>query len=480
MGWTSSGLPGKRYYKPNVSDSEYGHLKKYYIQFQVDTDYSNPTSVSCRAKFGHDSWSNGSGSDYFYLYFPDIDGNGKEASFLLHNGDTKVLPDYTSSFTLEKNWNDDYFTLPQCYIFNQGRQSIGSFDKSLFDGSRKNWKFEIPKDTSFYDGWTPMSISPPTLISIVDNGNNTATISGTAPGTATPNVTYIYPYPNNVSSTLWYTTDSRYEPNVSGDNRRGISLDPGSFNKVVYRIDNSDTNITQFEVDAWVDSDPTYGDNKTASIIGVGIKYWKAPGTQPIPSIQPIMNGKNLSKVTPKCTLRCQWDMAPVGNSNSSALNHNGCRFYFSIKREGTDIWETYGDNIGENGRRYIDIYYEDKTTPLNTDHNSPGFVCYKVSGSNSFYVDIDSETYDLQKGDKIQIGIQPWTTNITRDGSRRWWAGVNSYSVESVVESAGIVNIKQSANSWIEGQVYIKTTDGWLEADSVYIKDSSGWKESI
>ena len=102
------------------------------------------------------------------------------------------------------------------------------------------------------------------------------------------------------------------------------------------------------------------------------------------------------------------------------------------------------------------------------------------MSGSNSFYIDINSETYNLQKEDKIQIVIRPWTTNVNREGSRCWWSGISSYSGEFDVESAGIISIKQSINSWCEGQVYIKTGDGWLEADSVYIKDSSGWEESI
>ena len=102
------------------------------------------------------------------------------------------------------------------------------------------------------------------------------------------------------------------------------------------------------------------------------------------------------------------------------------------------------------------------------------------MSGFNSFYIDIDSETYNLQKEDTVQIVVQPWTTNISIDNKRHWWVGYASYSSESKIESAGIVDIKQSANSWCEGQVYIKTVDGWLEADSVYIKDSSGWKESI
>ena len=484
MGWTSIGLPSKIYYKPNVSG--YDFLKKYYIQFEVDTDHSNPKSVPCRAKFGHDVWGNGYGTDFFYLYFPNLNGSPK--SFLLHNGgsgdgpDTyneRKIPAYTTSFYLNKTWSDDYFTLPECYIFNQGRQgTLGTFSVELFNGSRKNWKYKISTNPLFYDGWTPKAISSPTLTSIVDYGNNQAIISGTAPDTAT--YSEAYPYRNYVESVLWYTTDSRYEPSVPGDNRKSITLEPGSFSKVVSRIDNSDTNITQFEVGAYVVSDPTYGDNKTASISGVNIKYWKAPGDQIPPEIQPMRNSKNISKITPECVLRCHWNMALVGNSNSNELKYNGCRFYFLIKRKGTSVWETYGGAEDDKGWKFIEVYYEDKTTPQTTAYNSPGFVCYKVSDSNSFYIDIDSKTYNLQKEDIIQVVIQPFTTNLTRDGDRYWWLGASSYSRESVVGSAGIVNIKQSANSWCEGQIYIKTIDGWLEADSVYIKDSFGWKESI
>jgi hypothetical protein len=481
MEWTSKGLPSKIYYKPNLSG--YDFLKKYYIHFEIDTDHNDPKSVLCRAMFGHDNWGTGHGTDFFYLYFPNL--NGSSRSFLLHDGgegtgssynSQRKIPYYTDTFYLYKAWNADYFTLPECYIFCQGREgTLGKFSITLFNGSRKNWKYKISTNTSFYDGWTPAGISSPTLTSIVDNGDNRAIISGTAPGTATYSETY--PFPNTVESVLWYTT---HEPNVEGNKRKSIKLNPGEFNEVVSMIDKPDTGTTLVEVDAFVESDPKYGDNKAVNITDKNIKYWEAPSDQKQPEIKPMRNSKEISKITPKCTIRCQWEMATPGNSNSSDLKYNGCSFYFLIKRSGTSVWETYGDGVGDNDWKYIDIFYEDKTTPLKTRYNSPGFVCYKVPDYNKFYIDIDSETYNLQKEDVIQVVIQPWTTNVNRSDIRHYWVGLSKPSKESTVESAGIVNIKQSANSWSEGQVYIKTVSGWLEADSVYIKDSSDWKESI
>lgn len=423
------------------------------IEFEVLRD-SNSYTVSFKVKYKRkNDWEGNptNGTIKYNVYVNNSVAASGSKKFTVPNGGNWV-----TLVTGSKTINLD--------TLNSGTYTVGY--SSVDDTSGATVKaFDCDKQTSGSEtvsAYAGTLTTSPTISDLVDNGDNTFSFNFSTPGNPTN---------NSLTNTLTTTVEGDYPTSTS------VSVNSGISDSRTYS-GKSDTNPT-FRANVSLSSDPDYGDTKTASA-SESINFWKAPDTQPTPIIQPMRNGNNVLKVTPKCVLRCQWDMAPPGNSNSSAFEHNGCRFYFLIKRKGTSTWESYGEGAGDNNWKYIDVFYEDKTTPLTTAKNSPGFVFYKVYDSDSFYVDIDSETYNLQKEDRVQVVIQPWTTNINRGGNRRWWIGYSSYSIEKEIESAGIVDIKQSANSWCEGQIYIKTVDGWLESDGVYIKGSSDWEESI
>lgn len=85
---------------------------------------------------------------------------------------------------------------------------------------------------------------------------------------------------------------------------------------------------------------------------------------------------------------------------------------------------------------------------------------------------------YGVKKGDVIKVIVEAYDkfgdgTDLT--------AMKDSNSI--VIESSGVVNAKVAENKWTEGQIYIKTPNGWREALGVFTKvdnSDNGWKESI
>jgi hypothetical protein len=92
-------------------------------------------------------------------------------------------------------------------------------------------------------------------------------------------------------------------------------------------------------------------------------------------------------------------------------------------------------------------------------------------------------------KEDLIRVNIYPyiiysnyWTYD--NDGNKvsiEPSALLSGAPIQSVLvdTTAGLIRAKVSTG-WIEGQVLVKTADGWKEATVIYTKTADGWKETI
>ena len=92
-------------------------------------------------------------------------------------------------------------------------------------------------------------------------------------------------------------------------------------------------------------------------------------------------------------------------------------------------------------------------------------------------------------KEDLITVNVYPyivysnyWTydnsgNKVSLEPSALLSSGVIQSS--TIDTSAGLIRAKVSTG-WIEGQVLVKTADGWKEATVIYTKTADGWKETI
>ena len=258
-------------------------------------------------------------------------------------------------------------------------------------------------------------------VTIIDNGDNTFTIGGTKGKDGT----------NNPGSGPWlyYSYDSAtYENSLDSDGD-------------TFKLAGSAKVRTVF---AKCVTEATYGSD-TEATTSKEIKRYVAPL---------LPNKVNLtyekSRLTVKEPWVFTWDAA--AQSSSSYTGVKGYRIVL-LKNHNSIPIKSSGKTISSN--------------PSSADW-------YTVDiESNSFTIDPIANGFEPD--DVVALGVKPYTIN---GKSEKVFNSDYRYSTDATVQNAGIARIKVGGN-WKEGQVYVKTSTGWKEAETVNVKTSSGWKES-
>lgn len=257
-------------------------------------------------------------------------------------------------------------------------------------------------------------------ITITDNGNNTATITGTS----APNASN-----NNVSSADLYW-------HVGWWDRATVAWASNtSFTKTV----SIPSGCTQITADLYSYARVGYAYKSVTR----SVKYYGNPGNPGVPTLSYRKGGPTLKE-----TLTFNWGAASAGS------------------------------NVPVRGYR-LRLYKNDVLlTGINPNNASAN---YWDTGSTSTSFNFDPNRFGFKVGDKVKLSIYSYGYNGA--GTQLFnGGGVSSAKVNSAEYTfinAGIIRIKKDG-IWKEGQVYIKVNGVWKEADSVYIKKNGVWKESI
>lgn len=399
---------------------------------------------------------------YFQLYEEDPKEHVKITSNSKHVGPGPGCSWNTTSLGLQTAtvafWHN--FTPGKDYYIGIG--AVGANHKTRmqigYSGSAAGRTYS--GQFSYYTMATPTAPS----ISIKDNGNNTATISGTQSTAGTNN--------NFESSTLYYSflgypgdnknskietvdmTTSKYNYNIS------IPSNINSDSRLRAIIQNKFKVFTGIENVGSTNEEFIY-ENKTLNTIshsaytsGIDVSYYAAPGSPGTPIIS-----YTKSRLTIKEPWTFTWPAAKAANDDSPVLGYR-IRLHKKDKTSGTKttihIKDAAGNVLSKQNpsTSSLDLYY-DRAGDATSIKIYPGA--------------------DFKVGDKVQLSVFAYT----QFGDKTWrFSEAAAYSKEYEVQNAGVVHVKV-AGQWKEGQVYVKVAGAWKEAETVNVKANGVWKES-
>lgn len=86
----------------------------------------------------------------------------------------------------------------------------------------------------------------------------------------------------------------------------------------------------------------------------------------------------------------------------------------------------------------------------------------------------------DIKAGDKVRFSVLAYTQfGENNQGDKYFDEATRVYSDEYVIKNNGVLYVK-IGDEWEEGQVFVKTTQGWEEAEAVYAYLDDEWKELV
>lgn len=270
-------------------------------------------------------------------------------------------------------------------------------------------------------------------ISITDNGNNTFTITGTD---STSGI-------NNSASTsyAWGYSDSNYDKSGKGTKDLTIAT-PSDDTRTVY--------VKATATASWENDSA-----KKVSTASLAIKQYVAPGDPGKPVLHE--NSYKNGRLTVKQKWTYTWTAAAAANASSPIC---GYRIRIFRKAKGQSDFAVIPNLINGTDNRIV-----------------TGTSAYLFVDRNTTATTITFDPVELgfEPGDAIKVGVHAYTV----DGTNTWMFNTTrSDSVASVVQNAGIVNVKVNG-AWKEGQVYVKIKGEWKEAETVNVKVKGVWKES-
>ena len=286
--------------------------------------------------------------------------------------------------------------------------------------------------------WTP--IKKGTTI-IRDNFNNTFTITATKGRDGTNNTA------GGPTNLKWgYTSTGMSTTYTNGQTITLKNSDNSKSTRTVYA-----TSTTTAE----------HGDDMVATTSANVVQFWElvAPG-------KPVLY-KTKTRLTTKEHWKYKWTGATTKNSTTSPIM--GYRLF--VYKNGSLI-----KGLKVNG---------DSTYLMKDDSSNPNTKDYAEMWIAGTEISFDPAELGFVPGDKVKFGLVAFTQWRYRGADKEpdrdngvWKLTDRVISDESTVQNAGIMRVK-AGSKWHEGQVWVKVSNKWVEADVVKIKTSAGWKES-
>lgn len=321
---------------------------------------------------------------------------------------------------------DSYFTTIATKTFSlNANATTGKFSKTIkvsaSSGASRNLSLAEKSAVISFDGGYKLGGNP--TLTVVDNGNNTAKISGKFGKAALNNVA--------TTATVYWTTNGKL-PDASKDYTFHKDFTATSEGDYSFNVSFGSTSTT---VIAIIYSRFTYGHTSSNNESG-SVKYYANPGAPGKPVLICRRNSPTLNE-----TLKFVWRAAVEGNANAPIAGYS-----FRIYKNGKPITNTF-------------FHTESTDTEYSFNARELGFSV----------------------GDQISMEIYAYAKNGT--GAQIWTGGAAAsaavYSDRYTFINAGIIHIKQNG-VWKEGQVFIKVNGVWKEADSIHIKQNGVWKEAL
>lgn len=177
------------------------------------------------------------------------------------------------------------------------------------------------------------------------------------------------------------------------------------------------------------------------------------------------------------------YTLSQRGDNPGTRASKDNLVYYQKISNPTIDVFECVGNRPTPNAEYKIEW---SEPTQLNNNTLEGYLVYYKINGGTDnelTSVDKDVTSWQgtipgLQKGDTLQLGIKALSV-VSSD-----FDSDISYPSKSItVVSRGTVWVKtivNGANQFVEGEVWVKTPSGYVQADAVYINVDGVYKESI
>lgn len=529
----ADGVTGK-YYSGNAFGIEY------------DDSSNGITELKLRFKVTH-SGTNDSSNGYY------IGLRGNKYLYKVKPKDTDwttpIYPtefrDSTTTLTLTKSYNASSFTLPACALVCTGYpvpyyNSTDARYEIIYDDDddKTFWYYITHKRMGFATRLESTSAESSNItigssriplvkqaadnsvgnaITIVDNGDNTATINVPS---------FVIGAHNSISKDTGTTYNGHYIKIV----QHRTSANGG--NVVSYRdtFGSADINIAAHvtSISVYAKGVSTYGANVTKKLENVAVNYY----TYPTPPTKIWINTGKISYypgdtklkssykeqgtstleennlLKPKLKDLLMWKWSGATNGTGAAANPYGFRVYVHkiAKKDITDPpsinTETPGNTIDLTGITLYEIENEGKSTEALETYTSTetskgrtdtyGFYCdipYVSGESNDAQFGFIPKDLGFSAGDLCYCEV--FTYNTWGDGKRRY--SKKSATDTKYVPIIGACNIFNGATVWVrvpdpkdstklkwaEGTVYVYHDGGWKEAEGVYVRNGGKWKES-
>lgn len=394
---------------------------------QYDADRTTATYTYIRFVGSGGGYTNG----YYVLFDATSEANSKLLTIKAYgggwqaSGEVKITKSYTAStFNIPAFWIccTGAVTPSSAHPYNITYADYSGSMYNCFHNKRTSWRTTFAATTKTGTTAEAVTAKKPTII---DNGNNTFTISC---GAGTPGT-------NNdvISTTLYYRIgDSGSFTAATGLSKSGnLTCGASSKSQKVYAYSKV---VGQYNTD---ESDK----NHYATV-----KNYQPPKQPGKPELH------NSSKKNGRLTVKQNWKFfwSEAGKTNDSS----------PVKGYWIRIW---------------------RWSKTNNSWSIPYTTQWEGTATSYTFNPI---TYGFVAGDLVQFEVAAYSKNGA--GAKQWspitskWEGYDIYTISDsyLVENAGVVNVKVDSQ-WVEGQVYVKTTDGWVEAETVNVKTSDGWQES-
>ncbi len=286
---------------------------------------------------------------------------------------------------------------------------------------------------------------------IVDNYNNTFTISATKGADGTNNAAG---GPTNLK--YGYSSAARNTTYTSG----------GTYNLSLSGTGNTRTVYAESTTTA------KYGNNQTATA-SLAIRQYRAPNAPGTPEL--TADSRKNDRLTVKQNWTYLWTPATPGTGTGTTAGTGANQT--TSKVTGYRV-QLYRKRTTEN--TFSSIPIKSGSNTLSTHSNGEHF--YDI-GTNS--ITINPIDCAIVAGDQVKLGICPYTQYGENNDGNKLFSNVTTYSAESTVQNAGVMRVKPNNTvDWKEGVVWVKVNKGgtlqWVEADVVKVKTSNGWKESV